>query len=348
MGLNCADEAPRREALERFVAARAGARAARISASERLRGGAIQQNYALDVEIDGGPLEGAHALVLRTDAPSQVDASLSRGEEFAVLEVAREAGVTVPEPLWRCDDREVLGRAFYLMRRVGGSAAGHRLVRDPDVERRRDALVGEIGAELARLHAVHPPHPRLEFLAEPDRPPALARIATYRGFLDAIGIPQPELEWGLRWLERHAPPCAEPALCHSDYRTGNLMIENGQVTGILDWEFAAWSDPMEDLGWFCARCWRFGAWQHEAGGLGARAAFYDGYQRVNGAPVDHRRVRFWEVMAAVRWAVIALQQAARHCSGAERSLELALTGRMVPEMQLDMLDGIEALIESPG
>ena len=41
-----------------------------------------------------------------------------------------------------------------------------------------------------------------------------------------------------------------------------------------DWEFAAWSDPYEDLGWLCARCWRFGNWEREAGGLGSRQAFY--------------------------------------------------------------------------
>jgi hypothetical protein len=47
-------------------------------------------------------------------------------------------------------------------------------------------------------------------------------------------------------------------------------------------------------------------------------------------------------MATVRWAIIALQQAHRHTSGEQSSLELALTGRMVPEMELDILMQIEA------
>ena len=46
-------------------------------------------------------------------------------------------------------------------------------------------------------------------------------------------------------------------------------------------------------------------------------------------------------MATARWAVIALQRAARHRSGAERSLELALTGRLVPTLELDLLRLIE-------
>ncbi len=42
-------------------------------------------------------------------------------------------------------------------------------------------------------------------------------------------------------------------------------------------------------------------------------------------------------MAHLRWAVIALEQGARHVSGREFSLELALTGRMVPELEQAIL-----------
>jgi hypothetical protein len=43
-------------------------------------------------------------------------------------------------------------------------------------------------------------------------------------------------------------------------------------------------------------------------------------------------------MAHIRWAVIALQQAHRHISGGEASLELALTGRLLPELELATID----------
>jgi hypothetical protein len=46
----------------------------------------------------------------------------------------------------------------------------------------------------------------------------------------------------------------------------------------------------------------------------------------------------------VRWAVLALQQGERHCSGEQRSLELALTGRMVPELEFDLLEQIERIL----
>jgi len=312
-----------------------------IIALERLGGGAVQENYALDVHFSGGAMAGRHELVLRTDAPSGVAASRSRVDEFAVHKVAWEAGMKVPEPLWACGDDSLIGREFYVMRRLPGDARGHRLVRDPELDPVRDTLVERLGEELARLHAVEPPHPALDGLPQPPLSPAHARIQEYRGYLDALPEPQPVLEWGLRWLERKAPTSDDVVLCHCDYRTGNYLVEAGELTGILDWEFASWSDPLEDIAWFCARCWRFGQWHQEAGGMGSRNAFYRGYERISGKPVNRALIPYWEIMATVRWAVIALQQGFRHTSGEETSLELALTGRMVPEMELDILTQIE-------
>lgn len=45
----------------------------------------------------------------------------------------------------------------------------------------------------------------------------------------------------------------------------------------------------------------------------------------------------WQLVATLRWAVIALQQVQRHTSGQESSLELVLTGRILPALELDIL-----------
>lgn len=330
-------------AVGAFIAEAAGADEVEIGAISRLAGGAVQENYALDARIVGGGHHGEHQLVLRTDAPSAVATSLTRATEFAVLQAAFEAGVKVPEPLWSCDDRALIGRPFYLMRRLPGVAAGHRLVRDRALDPRRDALLSSVGAELARIHRIRPPWPGLEELEESPPVPALARVEELRAHLDRMGTAQPVLEWGLRWLERHPPPIEEIVLTHGDYRTGNYLVHDGTLSGVLDWEFARFGDAYEDLGWLCARCWRFGRLDREAGGMGDREPFYRGYEAVAGRPVDRHRVAYFEVLAAVRWAVIALMQADRHLRGEQSSLELALTGRMVPEMELDVLLELDAI-----
>ncbi len=326
-----------------FVHDRSAAHRVRIERLQRLGGGAIQENYALDLEIEGGPQAGRQAWVLRTDSPSRLAISLSRAQEFAVLQAAFAAGAAVPEPLWLHRDQGQLGKDFYLMRRVHGEAAGRKLVRGELTKSQRQALLNQLGQSLAALHQITPPYVGLEFLGDALANPALARVRQYRQLLDSLSRPQPILEWALRWLELNAPEVSALCLSHGDFRTGNYMADGGRLTGILDWEFASWSAPEEDIGWFCARCWRFGAMNEEAGGLGPLDAFLDGYQLKAGRTVERGALPYWRIMATLRWAVIALLQAERHLSGEQPSLELALTGRMLPEIELDLIDEISAL-----
>ena len=321
------------DALAAFIRDRAGADSVSIANEMRLTGGAIQENRALDVEIASGPLAGRLALVLRTEAKSSVPLSQPVAHQFAYLQLAGSVGMTVPEPLWRSDDPDIVGTPFYLMRRVPGEALGNRVVRQGP----RPALAERLGRELARLHTIVPSPEAPDFLGSPPDDPAADSIALYRRFLDDEPMPHPAIEWGLRWLETHRVAPGEIVLCHHDFRTGNYMVEDGRLTGILDWEFAGWSDPMEDVAWFCARCWRFGANRLEAGGIADRAPFYAGYEAESGRRIDPVKIHFYEVMAHVRWAVIALHQCGRHLSGAERDLELALIGRRLPELEYEIL-----------
>jgi len=144
-----------RARLRDFISAAAKA-PVEITALHRLPGGAIQENWLLDISVgDGGDWTGDHQLVLRMDAPSSVAASHGRAQEFALLKAAHKAGVTVPTPCLMGDDEAILGGPFFIMHRVGGTAAGHRLVKRPA----DDALAAALGVELARIHAITPETP---------------------------------------------------------------------------------------------------------------------------------------------------------------------------------------------
>lgn len=202
----------------------------------------------------------------------------------------------------------------------------------------QDALLAaQLGANLARLHQVRPPCAALDFLPMPTRSPALATIDAYRHYLDTLADAYPVLEWGLRWCELHAPRNSILCLLHRDYRTGNYLASEQGLEAVLDWEFTGWGDPCEDLGWFTARCWRFTRPDLEAGGIGQLEDFLGGYHEVSPLRIERSQLHYWQVMATLRWAVIALQQGQRHLSGEEPSIELALTARLLPELELDIL-----------
>lgn len=325
-------------ALEAFVRNEAAATSVEAKVVGRLGGGAIQENWAVDFRIDGITLP----TVLRANAPSGIPESWGKAEEFALLSVAHGAGIRVPEPLWLDPSGSVIGQPFHVTRRLPGSADPRKLVRSIE-DAQGAALARELGIQLAKLHAIVPAGAPASLAFLPMQPADLvaARIASFRDQLDRLPEPQPTLEWAINRLEDEAPRGrhngAASVLCHRDYRTGNYLVENGRLSGILDFEFAGWSDPYEDFGWFCARCWRFGMTDNEAGGISPRAPFYDGYVAGGGDPIDDDLVRFWEQMAAIRWSIMALEQAERHLSGRERSMELALTGLVALETEYDLL-----------
>jgi aminoglycoside phosphotransferase (APT) family kinase protein len=226
---------------------------------------------------------------------------------------------------------------------AAGGAQGRRIVRDPDLASYGDALARTIGAEMAKLHAIVPGDGVLPFLPRPTGSPARRIVAECRTVLDGASAPRPALEYVLAWLDRTAPEPKTVTLVHGDLRTGNYLVEEGRLAAILDWEFCHFGDPREDLGWFIARCWRFGNDGKVAGGISKLANLLEGYNGAASVKVTAPELQYFEVLAAARWATVALAQGDRFVKGGERSIELALTGLMPPEMELDALDLIDRI-----
>lgn len=328
-------------ALSDFVRKAAQAERADIGAECTLPGDAGRAHYLISTEFHGGPFTGRHALVVRGQGDDG-GCGLAVAHEFAIRQVAFRAGLTTPEPLWLEPDSHVLGRPFMVLRHAAGSADPSALQRDLSVEE-GDRLAYRLGQELARLHQItlETAPAELAFLPRPGPDWAALRAAEWRAALDGLVTPQPCFEWAINWFVDHAPGIENFALCHCDLRLGNFVADGERLVGILDLEHVRWSDPMEDLGWLCARGARHGLPEREAGGIGGREALYDGYKDVAGREVVDRRVRFWEIAAAIRQGIAALQRATRRGGDAEQGLAAILAGLRSLEAEYDLLLEIE-------
>jgi aminoglycoside phosphotransferase (APT) family kinase protein len=329
------------KALSDFVRKMAQAERADISVERALPGDAGRAHYLISAELHGGALTGRHALVVRGQGGNG-GADLTCAQEFATRQAAFRAGLTTPEPLWLEPDGHVVGRPFMVLHHAPGMTEPGALQRDLSVEE-GDRLAFRLGQELARLHRITPENAPAEvaFLPRPGIDWAERRALAWRTALDGLGAPQPCLEWAINWFQDHAPNVERFALCHRDLRLGNIVVDGEQLVGILDLEQVGWSDPMEDLGWLCARGGRHGLPEREAGGIGSREALYDGYKDIAGREVDGRRVRFWEIAAAMRQGIAALQRAARAGGDAKQGLASMLTGLQALEAEYDLLLEIE-------
>ncbi|WP_159588262.1 phosphotransferase family protein [Hydrogenophaga sp. BPS33] len=324
--------------IARFMASQSGRAVPRVALATQLSGGTLQENWRLDLQWPDDGHTGAY--VVRTTGVSGIGGSATRAQEHAVLRSVAAAGVTVATPRAVCTDAQVAGSEFLVTDFVQGTAAPQRILRDAQAFGWGPSLAFRLGQELARLHRVRA-DAALEFLPPPEQGTALGLVAQYRHYLDTLDHAHPTLEWALRWLEAHAPAPQTTVLCHGDFRTGNYLVHEGTLSAVLDWELAHWGQPFADMGWLCTRFWRFGAHDKAVGGLAGRDVLYDGFESEGGTRPSPDAAHYWEVMANVRWAVISLQQAQRHLSGREPSLELALIGRQTCEMELEALDLIE-------
>jgi aminoglycoside phosphotransferase (APT) family kinase protein len=303
-----------REALEALLGP--------VSEPVLLAGGASKEAWAVDA--------GGEQLLVRRAAVGVIHRhTLSLQQEFAVIEAAYEAGVKVPRPLLYIED--LAGREAFVMERIPGETIGRRIVRMEPVP---PELPLELAEELAKIHAISPE--RLPFLEAA----AFERLVDE---LDEVGEPHPAIELGLWWLREHRPPPREPVVVHGDFRIGNVAVDANGLVGVLDWEFAHLDDPARDLAFGLVRAWRFGVDEKRLGGIGDAEPYLERYNELTGRQIRPEELDYWEVAGNVAWAIGCLTQARRHLSGQDRSVELAILGRLGAEVEYEICHLLETL-----
>jgi aminoglycoside phosphotransferase (APT) family kinase protein len=297
----------------------AAALGAPVERAVLLAGGASKEAWAVD--------SGGRELLIRRAAGGVIhQGTLTLEHEFEVLRAAHEAGVKVPEPIAYLG--EIEGREAFVMARIHGETIGRRIVKSPP-----DGLDLQLAEELAKIHAIPPS--RLPFLESGDK------IARFYAELDSVGEPHPAIELGLHWAKERLPTHRDPVVAHGDWRIGNVAVDENGLVAVLDWEFAHLADPVEDLAWPLVRAWRFGADERRLGGIAEPGRYLARYAELTGVEVDEEELLAWEVFGNVKWAVGCLTQSRRHLNGQERSVELAVLGRLAAEMEYELLDLID-------
>ncbi|MCC5867022.1 MAG: phosphotransferase family protein [Gammaproteobacteria bacterium] len=304
-----------------------------VTQLRRLSAGASADSFHLSATIDGG--QDVEMVLQLFASARQFPGALGKVAQGHVARLAAASGITTPEVLLFTGPGDGLPEGF-ATRFQRGETVGRRIVTAEALAPARAQLTAQCARELAAIHAL----PVADFdMLHPFG--ARAQLDLLAGLHRDYGQPIPVFELAIQWLKAHLPGEYPEVVVHGDFRVGNLIVDDGGLVAVLDWEMAHIGDPMEDLAWLCIRPWRFGRLDLAMGGIGTRQALYEAYAQCGESQVDAARLRFWEVLGTLKWGVICQWFLHDTLASAQPSLERLAIGRRVSEVELDLLEVIE-------
>jgi aminoglycoside phosphotransferase (APT) family kinase protein len=183
--------------------------------------------------------------------------------EAAVQTALVAAGYPAPAVVTAHHDREPLGAPFIIMERIPGQPmlqAATFAAALPKAYRLLMTYPSVLADNQAKLHALDAEQ-FLDAVAETGEPGAAPgeagisrRRATLDGQLDQLiervdRLPAADLKPALAWLLENRPSePARPVICHGDYNPINILMEDGVVTGVVDWAMTTVADAAFDVG----------------------------------------------------------------------------------------------------
>jgi len=240
--------------------------------------------------------------------------------QFRVMKALHGAKLPVSKVHWLEQDENVLGTAFYVMRKLEGvvppefppyHAFGVYFEATP--EKRAKMWWSAIEA-MSRVHKTDWKSLGLSFLGVPKdgTDPLDRQLDYFERYLnwakDSPEEKQPILEAALKWLRGNRYTPERVILCWGDARMPNTLFnQDGDVVALFDWEMAFLGDPQADLAFFLLLDWvdSEGYGIPRLDGAPDRDETVERYQELTGWKVD--QLFYNEVFAVFRAGIVMLK-----------------------------------------
>jgi aminoglycoside phosphotransferase (APT) family kinase protein len=253
-------------------------------------------------------------VVLRQDLNADVGGQ-SVTYEYPLQEVLWQAGIPVPHPLWLETQQTALGGPFSAFAKSPGSPGGTLFRMDAPAAVARDAA-----KFFGRLHSmdIDATGLRSKLLWGNSQTPVRDMLDFYYAkWRDSEDAPSPLIDTSFLWLYDHLDVIdPKSALVHGDSSYHNMLIHDGRLSVVLDWEFAHAGDPAEDL---------LGS-EHFTTQVLPWAEFMKIYRENGGGEISRARFQFFALWRSLRFAIATAAAGYVFTSGVNRDLRVAAIG----------------------
>ena len=125
-------------------------------------------------------------------------------------------------------------------------------------------------------------------------------------YLECATDRMPVLDLAFAWLSHRADAVSgRVSLVHNDLRVGNVIVNDGHVAAVLDWETAEFTDPSADLAKFNLPTFR--GRSSLASGFVEWGEFLDAYETDTGWRPSQSALDYWTVLEIVKATVGGLR-----------------------------------------
>ncbi|WP_428629993.1 phosphotransferase family protein [Sphingopyxis sp.] len=285
--------------LERWFS-RQGIAAPRVGDMVQFPSGFSWITYAFTLQSAGTVQE----LILRIGPSNGLYAPYSAEPEYAALAAVQGSAVAAPRPHYWSDDSGILGGPFLIVDKARGSTPIPWGDDDGLSANARATLGAQFADALGALHAIDWQGGPLARFGEglTMNNAALREVDRWEaGYRRWALRPHPMLHKLIGWLRANPPVAPRLSIIHGDYRLGNFLEVDGQITAILDWELVHLGDPHEDLAWTCLPQYRGGTALMSK--LVSREDLYARHETKTGAKVDPASIHYYTLFSLLKLAV---------------------------------------------
>lgn len=255
-----------------------------------------------------------HVYVLRRPPLGAVLASAhDMGREHRIIDALKDSVVPVADNFGLCADKSVNTADFFVMEFIDGVVLNDSLQANQLSEDDRQSISKDVAEILCRLHAIDPDEVGLGDLGRKEAYLARQMKLWIRQWEASKTHEVPEVDEGRRILEEKMPEQVAAAIVHGDYRLGNMIVGDGRVKAVLDWELCTLGDPLADVG-FILNNWvpkeealEPGKDDHTptaAGGFISRDEFIAVYETNTGW--DLSNINYYRAFS--NWRLVAIEQ----------------------------------------
>ncbi len=265
----------------------------------RVPGGNVKRTYSCTLDYSDGRSDD---VIIRKEEQRPVfnRGAASIHAEYAMLQEIVDTGFPAPEPYYLAHRQEPFDTDFFIMRRMPGSPAGTLF--GPLVDMTEELLL-DIAANMARLHSI-PIENFDDYFARyvPDllgcdiETAYRKEIEYYRHYYttEQPGTPCPSAVFLIDWLLENIPQTREkPVLVHGDFNLQNMLVENGRVSAVFDWESVMPGDPAQELAYIQPHIEQYIEWDK----------FLQHYYDNGGRQIDENLFTFARAFSNIRGVV---------------------------------------------